>query len=870
MPTVVNAEALMTLCSAIAASGFEVSNRIKSIAQVAHEYLDTSSIIIYAHNRVTGQLDVIAMPGVTQRELMRGPTDKIIFWWERPTSDAGRNGVWLEDDEEFNAYIKQLATKCNWPPEKVTQGNFRKRERDKHSSDHEGHGQLATAKIYMWKGLEQTGDKVGQSFFNFFVTEREKPVFTPSLRRLIHFVSDTIRELLIDRIYHENMPTVRWTPEYLLRELNTAFDFGPQTMNRLVSVEVEHRIANIIREAALNATENYGGYADLILLLGRRLGRIFDGSPAPEKIRAIIVRPDTITDTCIEERKYFVGNDVKFYDNTLQDRAATKVATDSRAWPPEIESAVCKSLMVVPVVHEDEVRAVIRLTSPRVGCFLDAQARAMRTLENLARYGILRLDQYRQREQMSLALDFYTSRMSIPGSADPSFLMEGVLSAIGAEWGTFWPIDRMSEDGTACISHGIKFEKDSSKSVVPDDQQVGIRGIGAKSEIGFSQTLVRLNACNPGDIFFVIHICLPEQMRYRLGLQSDYYLQVFSRTKPPAIDARMLPDEFYCYSVTDQDRLPESPKINLNPNTPNETHTRVAFVVSDQQRPIAIVWLKFPGLHEIAWWERRYIVGLSNSFGKLLQVGALEFAIHSFRHMVPGQSTEAEDTVKNLKIKYLKADETDTETKEAFENLEAYTLTMVLKSAEAKALLANTEGSNTGDRGYREFGERSLKEYVDKAIAVAVDFNPDRTPWKIKFGAGVSNETKISGVFYSVLLNLLDNIVAHAWDYDPPGNIPSERRLACIWITKRGSMYHTCVGNTGKPVNRSDLELASDISRKDHGAGLRVARAILQVYGGDLKYVPKEEYLSNSPDAPIELKECDTFFEFFMPIQKLI
>ncbi len=859
MPTDANIDALMTLCGAIAASNFEISNRVKSIAQVAHEYLETSSIIVYAHNRATEQLDVIAMPGVTQRELMRGPTDKIIFQWDSSTSDAGRNGIWLENNDEFDTYIRQLATKCNRPLKGVTQGNFRKRELDKYLSEHKQQGRLATAKIYMWKGLGQTGNKVGQLFFNFFVTEK-RPVFTPPLKKVIRFISDIIRELLIDRIYHEDMPTVQWTPEYLLRELNSALE--PQSMNEIVGAKAEYQIANIIREAALKATENFGGYADLIILIGRKFGRIFDGNPDLKMTRTIIIQPGTITDTCIEERKYFVGNGVRFYDCDTPDE------NKKGAWPHEIESAVCKSLMVVPVVHEDEVKAVIRLTSPRDGCFLDPQARAMRTLENLARYGLLCLDQYRQRERMSSALDFYTSQMSIPSSADPSFLMKGVLSALGAEWGTFWPIDIINKDGTAYISNGIKFEANSPKAVdvEPSDPQVGIRGPWNSHEAGFSQTLIRLNAPNPGHIFFSLYVCLPAKMRYGLGLQSNYYLQVFSRTQPPnnVPNFKRLPDDFYCYSITDQEHLPEADKIHLSQNTDDEIHTRVAFVVSDQIRPIALVWLKFPGLHEIEWWERRYILGLSSSLGKLLQVSSLEFAIHSFRHMIPGLSAEAEEAVECLKSDSVAG----TEKKEAIEDLEVYTLTMMLKSAEVKALLSNTEGTVIRDRGLSEFGERSIGEYVDKAIAAAVDFRNDRTPWKIGYGVGVNNKTTISGVFYSVLLNLLKNVVLHGWDNEPPNNITLENRHAFIWIRKKGNNYYICVGNTGKPSEKNPFELASSPSREDHGAGLHVAKAILRVYGGDIRYVlDNEDYFSSNSDVPIDMRKCNTLFEFFMPTQ---
>src|SRR5262249_26032159 len=159
------------LCGAIAASGFDPFHKIKSILQVAHEYLGTSSIVAYAHNRVTNELEIIAMPGVPARELMRGPTDKLTFLWEDPTSKVGRYGAWLENDTECPAHLKHRGARAAPAGAGPPQGDFRSRELEKCRRSFGPDGRLVTAKLYLWKGTDQTNDRVGQVFFNFYTNQ---------------------------------------------------------------------------------------------------------------------------------------------------------------------------------------------------------------------------------------------------------------------------------------------------------------------------------------------------------------------------------------------------------------------------------------------------------------------------------------------------------------------------------------------------------------------------------------------------------------------------------------------------------------------------------------------------------------------------
>lgn len=272
------AESLRSLCAAVAVCDFDRFNRIKAIAQIAHEYLGTSSIVVYEFNRFTRQLDILAMPGVTQRELMRGPTDKAMFRWEKAESDHGCNGVWLENHEEHECYIRQLMSSGGTPSDSRSmgqQGTFRERELRKHQEDGGQKGRLATAKVYLWKGVGQTHDEVGQVFFNYYAVDSDT-VFDDLTRDLIRFVCTLIRELLIEQLYHTDLPSAHSSPERLLRQINLAFDTSI-TDDTSANLAMESQVASIVCDAASHATENLGGHADLVYLIGERLAYVFQG-----------------------------------------------------------------------------------------------------------------------------------------------------------------------------------------------------------------------------------------------------------------------------------------------------------------------------------------------------------------------------------------------------------------------------------------------------------------------------------------------------------------------------------------------------------------------------------------------------------------
>jgi hypothetical protein len=182
---------------AVAASDFSRADRLKAIIQIAYEVLGASSIIAYKYDRLSERLLIYAMPGVMEREIMRGPTPEPIFAWEEVSPSKPPLGIWLENSEEFRAYMASLPKHAGVRRKAVGE-DFRARELRKHG----GKGDLALAKICMYKGEGQTLDRVGQIFLNFHKLAPDERTFSEELRSAIWFVSKLIRELLIEELYH--------------------------------------------------------------------------------------------------------------------------------------------------------------------------------------------------------------------------------------------------------------------------------------------------------------------------------------------------------------------------------------------------------------------------------------------------------------------------------------------------------------------------------------------------------------------------------------------------------------------------------------------------------------------------------------------
>jgi hypothetical protein len=852
---------LQLKCAAIMASGFDIDNRIKSIAQVSQEELGAASIVVYQYNRTTHQLEVIAMPGAPHRELMRGPTDKLIFEWEKTGTLHGRDGVWLEDDGDFDSYLEELARQVPWREDKPKTGDYRRRERNAHEKAWNGRsGHTATAKVYLWKGIGQTNDRVGQVFFNFFVEDdknRAPKFFTDELKSVMRYVCDLIRELLVEKSYHRGNLSSRLKPEDFLHELDAKFDQHARLDPSSIYV-LEREVADTIRAAAQNITGNFIGHAEFIYLIGQRLLRVFDDHPESDCGSIRLVGNDPLASRCIGEAKYYVrnitGSSLDKHSGALPQDGFTDVPQLGTSLDPQPD----QSMIIAPVVVNGEVRALVRLTTPVLDRFLDEQARAMQVVEQFARYSISRLDERLQRKQMSASLDFYTSRLRLPEADEPAGLLKGLLAAFGAEWGTFWPIQEIDRNGFPTITRGLWFDASGEGETTPDDPDKGIRTAGTP---GLTQALCKLN-CAHGNVhealpdartvFFACHLLqAPDPRQTGRG----YYLEVFSEEKPPdgVPERGKVSDGFWRYAVTYGECLPGMPNIGPNPDSTPDLHTRLAFLVREGTAPRAVVWLKFPGLHEVAWWERRYIAGLGSSLGELLSVISLRLALRSFRHQLRNFAFMARVKIGEIQNR---CDQLSKEEERACHYLRSYVKMMESKAAETELLVAAPAGPDPEITFERD----QVGYFVDAALCMVTRGEQQTEElWLKKYS--VDKKTSISGIYFPVLLNLADNASRYGWveDKQAPGLC-----RAAIWVHKQNNRLVTCVANVGPEANESELQEA--IPGGESRTGLRISRTLLSTVGGSLRYFTKQEFLVAYRNAPQEIRHCKVFFEFTVPL----
>lgn len=824
MATRLGPETVRSICTAIAAAGFDTANRIKSIVQVAHENLGTSSIVIYEYNRTTEGLDLVAMSGVAEPELMRGPTDKLEFEWGRTTEPAE---LWIESDPDYGQHLDRLAQSGNGGKTKE-RGDFRKREADKHRQKCDPPGTLATAKVFLRKGVGQTDDPVGQAFFNFWKPhDQVTPVFTPEMRESICFIATIIRELLIDKAYHQHPSAIRWAPEGLLREINVAFDRDPA----LTQHDLERMLANIIRQAALRATENYSGGAQFYFMIGDRIARTFGGFAGEQP--SVSVLPDkSVIRRCILERRSFVANIVR-----------------PGAYPEDFDRE-CRSAMVACVMHEGAARAVLQLTSRIEGYFLDSHAKAMQTLVHFARYGILRLDERLQRDQIVTALRFYTGGANLLRTGEAAHLMQSVLEAMDAEWGTYWPIER-SEPGTLGRPlGGILFRRaEGIASVAPNHPEVGVRPWWEGNRGGLTQGLLSCTRHCPGT-FFAVHAL----HNGKSGSDRPFDLLVYSaNARCPLRHGGHCPaPTTKTCEICDMLRV-----VKLSPNTSRGQHTRLAFVVGGGKLPKGVVWLKFKDLRDVSWWERDYVGALSQSLGQFMGVQALHLAQRNFRHRLLKISGEAKSTVVNL-IREARAGSTS-DLESRLQKLKTYMLTVLWKTQEVRALLPSEDRPGARPNPDHFIGRLPLEDYVRMSRDVATSFKADPKQWTVVYEEKGLAKREASGVFYSALFNIATNIPEHGWE-----GVPGDERLAVVWIRQECGGFCTTVGNTGNPCTSDPFAVVpgSEEGHKYRKVGLHVAKALLERQGGQIRWLSREKFLRDNPSAPAELSRCVTFFEF--------
>ena len=185
-----------------------------------------------------------------------------------------------------------------------------------------------------------------------------------------------------------------------------------------------------------------------------------------------------------------------------------------------------------------------------------------------------------------------------------------------------------------------------------------------------------------------------------------------------------------------------------------------------------------------------------------------------------------------------------------------FVFNMAYKCQEVKAVLASLEKHKDKEEIASLFNTEKFEYYVQCAKDSATGFAANQGVWDTIY-SDVKATNKVCGVFYCVLLNLLNNVIKWGWK-----EIPVAEQHAVIWIHAKGKKYYVCVANTGNAYENKVGEKASPIT-DEHGVGLRVSKSILQLFDGDITHIPKSTYIKKYPKAPESIKTCETIIEFY-------
>ncbi len=932
-------ENLRPICSALLVADFKPIDRLKAILQIAYEILGASSIVAYKYNRASEHLDIFAMPGVRQREVMRGPTTAPVFAWEDAALDCKLEGAWLENGDEYRQYEARLPPSGPVLRQKDERESFRAREIEKHN----GRGELALAKLCLYKGIGQTFDKVGQIFFNFHKEDAGQTAFDEGLKSAIQYIGCLVRELLIEELYHSDISDVRsgndstgtlrllhaideklqtargavtghigHLSDELHKQLLDEIEYrvsllehqvrvdGPvariqsaklrlQTMTELRELLSERSTAtevplpdkntpsyadalqelkNLIHEVlsrelwrmvcrtALSAVETYGGQADIILVLGGNLVRRVDPSSSllDDRRSVLWLGADTISSYCIDKGKVFLCNNV-----------ATKASEPFKA-RFEREPAVGqhKSLMVVPVMIEGEVRALLRLMSTDEDCFLDKHAVAMQDIAFVVSYAMSFLDSAQRRETVAEGLSFFAEGQAVADSPSLPELLRSALRVLGASFAVFWPVNRSTEDERP-FDKGLVVEvNDRLAPTVIDvsDPNNGLRPDGLTSYIYSGSQAAT------GDQIYCLHV-LSELDRADASM-AEYALQLFADQPIDGIDgAQEMSDAFLKSDFSSNDNLPHvNRRIPLSPTTLKQLHSQIGFAIKDRTTGVrrGVVWFVCERLHHLGWWERLYIQGLCNYLAQALKASNLQLAIRGFRHMIPNVATKAMLALEEATEKHDEAVEVENLGPpvgiEAATSMASDVLYMtMIKAWELKSLLNRPNAPSA-------FAKSTLRQILQRASGLASNLTIQTSDFvegeidtlgnfAICYGDGVDPGMHVNECLYTVAANILQNAVRHG---KPP---------YVVWVFTHDDILVVVFGNGGdspSPDPLCSFGTEVDSVEAEHGVGLAVVQRVLENEDGCVRLRKGDCDYDSAKKSPEHLRKCKTFFEVQIPI----
>ncbi|MBN2311996.1 MAG: GAF domain-containing protein [Candidatus Hydrogenedentes bacterium] len=911
---------------------FERSDRLKGILQVAYEMLEAASIIAYKYNRVADQLEIFAMPGVALREMMRGPTPERIFRWDGVDDPKKvPPELWLENSDEYRDYVARASGAIAANPGKGREDDFRSRElRVKYEGEgdfalakvclYKGVGQtldpvgqlffnfhksdpsistfteeLRSAIRYvatvvrellieeLYHGLDGHRDtedrRAGSLHLLRAIDDKLKPAAfatIESFRELPEELRSQLLEQLRTRVRREaSSPAGRADDKSASQKLLAILSEPVVPPHQEVEADLSQEFRELVEEvlsgemwrrvchAGLSLVETYGGQADVILVLGETLGKRILPLRSPLEPAADLqwLDRETITGYCIQKGKVFVGN------NVLQKSSDTfkQYFRNEFAKEPQLQY---KSLMVVPVTVEGEVRALMRLMSTDEGCFLDKDTRAIQDLAFVASYALSVLDARQRQERISEGLSFFAEGQAVADRPSLEGLFRGALRVLGAKYAVYWTIDRSVGAGPVFGNGTVVHARPGAavQYIAPTDGQFGVRPHGLTSEV--------LERCQRAqkDVIFCLHV-LAERRRADEDF-PEYVLQIFCRSREAwQSDAVRTPDGFHRTSYVSPLKSLNHPTADLGlceATTSEYLHSQIGFAIKekDSGHVMGVAWICFDDLHHLGWWERLYVSGLSNYLAQGMRATGLQLAIRSFRHMIPSACSNAalllEEATTRPPAVLIDGRPPPATKDTAISTADDVLYMIAQKAAEVRVLLE--PGAEE-----RAFGTFEVGDVIRRAWAIATslgtlsgafescqecDLPSEEVPYfKILYGDGLTPEDPVNGAAYTAVLNVLTNAVQH-------GDRPFR-----AWATRRVGTLRIILANGGQPIAEDPLLAPERAYRRetDHGVGLAIVKRILAKEGGHIRWLDKHAFGREYPEAPAALEDCVTFFEVEVP-----
>ena len=928
-----NMENLRSICSALMASDFSILDRLKSILQVAYEILNASSIVAYKFDRVSGGLDILAMPGVREREIMRGPTPEPIFVWEGLTSSVSEEdmgAIWLENTQKYHEHIERLHFLHPIPKRPEGHKDFRSRELEKYG----GRGDMAMAKLCLYKGIGQTNDRVGQLFFNFHKESSNEKTFTSGMKSAVCYIATVVRELLVQELYHQHEPAketglATYDTVHLLRTLNENImarvlaGVAPaeslpsdargilkallkqkkslveaqisQIINRNVEVVAQlpvlkdkcHRIdllsgflkksgklprdeqlqtdfRELLDEAlslemcrcmcrtALACVETFGGQADIIRVIAGRIGiRVAPLDPvALDKPDIFLLDEESITGHCLATEKVFVCNNITEKGSPIFRARFTK----------EYRVSEYKSLMVVPIGTERNSASVLRMMSSDKDCFLDRHTRAVQYNAFAGGHAFRLLDSRRMRERISHGLSFFAQGQAVAPQSCIEDLLREALRVLSGDYVIFWEAHK-SNHSTRVFEGGLYVPASKTLKAIELDKRA------VETETREDGLTRRIYDCAVTAEGLIVSIHILAELQSSNNAFPEYIFQVFSHKENSGNTGADEPEYEGAFPSCD---LPLKgfpygrDGVGLSSNTVRQPHSQVGFAIKDRASGgvYGVAWIGFTNIHELSWWEKLYIRGMSNYLAQTLSARGLRLALRSFVHMIPKSSADAKATLELAEFGVKNNHEnTILELRSAAATAMDMLYMTERKSREVTRLL------KPEDRSINLIGD-TLSETLRHAWAIATSLGTTSNNFNRELGTVFCTETagpccfiypdksipdqNVGGIVYTVAINIMKNSI----DY---GKQPYR-----TWVSSWGKRDHIIIfANGGDPPSSDALQVPECAIRleDENKVGLPLVKRFLSLEGGEIRLLSRADFDYKYPNCPKNLCDCKTFYE---------